>query len=167
MKTKIFLLGLFFICFSCVKNNDSISDAQKEQIKTEVKEVLNSILKGAEEANFDMIKGHWLDSSDFMFLYNGSLLDYKQTSELAKEMFGAVTNQEITLNDEKYLVIDNSTVLYTAITKCVVNFRDGSSMVQDPWAMQYLFKKINDEWKVLSANESGIEKYIEANPTGL
>jgi len=38
--------------------------------------------------------------------------------------------------------------------------KDGNVVLQDPWISQYLFKKIDNEWKVINANESGVEKNI-------
>ena len=55
MKTRFILLVLLIVCFSCRTNNKPVSDAQKEKIKAEVKEVVNTYLKGAEEVNTDML----------------------------------------------------------------------------------------------------------------
>ena len=55
MKTRLIFLVLLIVCFSCGTNNKPVSDAQKEKIKGEVKEVVNTIFKGAEEANSDMV----------------------------------------------------------------------------------------------------------------
>ncbi len=54
MKTRLIFLVLLIICFSCGTNNKPVSDAQKEKIKGEVKEVVNTFIKGAEEANFEL-----------------------------------------------------------------------------------------------------------------
>jgi hypothetical protein len=39
-----------------------------------------------------------------------------------------------------------------------MNFKDGHAILEDPWAMQYLFKKVDNKWKIISFNESGFEK---------
>ena len=74
MKTKIIFLAMLFACFSCGTNNKPASDAQKEKIKGEVNEVVNTIFKGAEEANFEMATEPWLDSPDFVLINNGMTL---------------------------------------------------------------------------------------------
>ena len=53
MKTRLIFLVLLIVSFSCGTNNKPVSDAQKEKIKGEVKEVVNALFKSAEEANFD------------------------------------------------------------------------------------------------------------------
>jgi hypothetical protein len=159
MKTRFIFLVMLIFCFSC-NTNKPVSDTQKEKIIGEVKEVLNTIMKGAQEANSDVVMGTWLDSPDFVFTYNGSSSNYQQCANMVKTIFGSLINQEGKISDEKYAVLDNSTVLFTANSKWIMNFKDGTCVLQDPWTMQYLFKKVNNTWKVLSANESGIEKSI-------
>ena len=57
MKTKLIILVMLLACFSCSTNNKPASDAQKEKIIGEVKEVVNTFFKGIEEANADMVIG--------------------------------------------------------------------------------------------------------------
>ena len=165
MKTKLIILVLLIVSFSCGTNNKPVSDAQKEKIKGEVKEVVNTIFKGAEEANADMIIGIYLDSPDFVFTYNGNSFSYKQCADMAKSVFGTLKNQKITVVDEKYAVLDKSTVLVTVNNKCLMNYKDGHSVLQDPWISQMLLKKIDNKWKVIGGAESGIEQSVKNTET--
>ena len=70
MKTRLIFLFLLIVNFSC-ETNKSVSDVEKDKIKGEVKEVVNTIFKGCEEANFDMAMESWLDSPDLVFIFNG------------------------------------------------------------------------------------------------
>jgi hydroxymethylpyrimidine pyrophosphatase-like HAD family hydrolase len=142
-----------------------VSDAQKEKIKGEVKEVMSTIIKGVEEANFDMFTGNYLDSPDFVFLYNGNPFNYQQFSDLAKTILSTLINAKCTIVDEKYMVFDNFNVLYTGNSKWQMNYKDGHAILDDPWALQYMFKKVDNKWKVISANESGIEKSAKNTET--
>lgn len=160
MKTRLIYLVLLIVCFSCETNNKPLSDVQKEKIKAEVKEAVNTFLKNMEAVNTDMIMGSCLDSPDFVFTYNGNTFGYKQLADMAKSVFGTLKNQKITVTDEKYAVLDNSTVMVTVINKCMINYKDGHSFLQDPWISQFLFKKTGDKWKVISETESGVEKNI-------
>jgi hypothetical protein len=165
MKTRFILLVLLIVCFSCGTNNKPVSDAQKEKIKGEVKEVVNTYFKGAEEANADMMIGTYLDSPDFVFTYNGNSFSYKSCTDLVKSAFGTLKNQKITVVDEKYAVLDNSTVMVTVNNKCLMNYKDGHSVLQDPWISQILLKKIENKWKVISGAESGIEQSVKNTET--
>jgi hypothetical protein len=165
MKTKLIILVLLIVCFSCGTNNKPLSDAQKEKIKGEVKEVMSTIIKGVEEANFDMFIGNYLDSPDFVFLYNGNPFNYQQFADLAKTILSTLINAKCTIVDEKYMVIDNFNVLYTGNSKWQMNYKDGHAILDDPWALQYMFKKVDNKWKVISANESGVEKSAKNTET--
>ena len=165
MKTRFIAMALLIVCFSCGTNNKPVSDAQKEKIKGEVKEVVNTYFKGAEEANADLILETYLNSPDFVFTYNGNSFSYKQCEDMAKSVFGTLKNQKITVVYEKYAVLDNSTVLVTVNNKCLMNYKDGHSVLQDPWISQILFKKIDDKWKVISGSESGIEQSVKNTET--
>jgi hypothetical protein len=41
-----------------------------------------------------------------------------------------------------------------------MNYKDGHSILQDPWISQFIFKKTDNKWKVLSEAESGVEKNV-------
>jgi hypothetical protein len=160
MKTKLIVLVMLIACFSCGTNDKPVSDAQKEKIKGEVKEVVNTIIKGGEEANFDIVSGVIHNSPDFVALFNGNPFKYQQFVDMGKSLFSTLLNQKGTILDEKYMVLDNSTVLFTANSKWLMNFKDGHSILQDPWAMQYVFKKVDNKWKLINFNESGVEKNV-------
>ena len=165
MKKRLIFLVMLIVCISCGTNNKPVSDAQKEKIIGKVKEVVSTIVKGAEEVNFDMVRGTCLDSPDFVFLYNGNPFSYQEFADMAKTVFGTLINQKSTIVDEKFVVLDNSNVVYTANSKWIMNFKDGHAVLQDPWAMQYILKKVDNKWKVISANESGVEKSTKNTET--
>jgi hypothetical protein len=144
-------------------NNKPLSDAQKEKITGEVKEVVNTFNKACEEANADMLLSIFLDSPDFVAQFNGLTFNYKECTDGIRSGFTTITDQKGTILDEKYAVLDNSTVLYSQKSKWLTNLKDGSSVLGDPWAVQLIFKKTGDGWKVLSSSESGSQKIIKAS----
>jgi hypothetical protein len=165
MKTRLIFLVLLIACFSCGTNNKPVSDAQKEKIKGEVKEVVNTFIKGCEEAISDMVLGTFLDSPDFVYTYNGNSFSYKQIGDVMKPSLSTLINQKGTIIDEKYAVLDNATVLYTNNSNWLMNFKDGHSILQNPWIVQLLFKKIDNKWIVISAAESGTEQSVKNSET--
>jgi hypothetical protein len=159
MKTRFIILVLLIACFSCGTNNKPLSDAQKEKTKGEVKEVVNTIFKGCEEADFDKAVESFLDSPDFVYTYNGNSFDYKQFVDAVKPVFSTIINQKVTITDEKFAILDNSTVLYTNNCKWLQNFKDGHATLIEPDAMLYIFKKIENRWRFTY----GVESYVEKN----
>jgi hypothetical protein len=163
MKTRLISLVLLIICFSCGTNNTPLSEAQKEKIIGEVKEIVHTVFKGAEEANFDMVVDTWYDYPDFVYMCNGKTYTYKETMDEMKQFLSVLLNQKCTIVDEKYAVLDNSTVLGTINTTWLMNYKDGHSILQDPWAVQFTFRKIEGRWRVIYHVESGFEKIVKAS----
>jgi hypothetical protein len=159
MKTKLIFLFLLLACFSCGTNNKPVSDAQKEKIKGEIKEVVNTFIKGCEEVNFDMVIEPFLDSPDFVDLVNGKILSYKELMAM-RPNFNTLLNQKCTIVDEKYAFLDKSTVLYTADSKWSSNYKDGHSSISDPEVFMFIFKKIDSRWKIVSYADSFVEKNV-------
>ena len=112
-----------------------------------------------------MVVASYLDSPDFVYMNNGKTFNYKESIDTMKLFFSSLLNQKGTIVNEKFVVLDNSTVLYTANTKWLMNFKDGHSVMQDPWAIQTLFKKINNSWKEINCVESGVERIVKASDT--
>ena len=160
MKTRFIFLVLLIVCFSCGTNNKPVSDAQKEKIKGEVKEVVNTLIKGCEEANFDVFSEPFLDSPDFVDINNGKTYSYKEFIA-SKPVFNTLLNQKCTIVNEKYTFLDKSTVLYTADSKWSVNYKDGHSTLEDPEAIMCMFKKIDNKWRVTYLVDSYVEKIIK------
>jgi hypothetical protein len=103
----------------------------------------------------------WLDSPDFVLINNGMTLSYKEVVDAFKPFFGTLLNQKITIVDEEYAVLDKSTVLYTTNCNSLMNFKDGHSTLADPEAMLFMFKKINNRWRVIYAVDSYVEKTVK------
>ncbi|MGA2407892.1 MAG: hypothetical protein ABSF81_14245 [Bacteroidales bacterium] len=160
MKTRIVPLILLIISFSCGTNHKPLSDAQKEKIKGEVKKVVNTFFKGCEEVNFDMALEPFLDSPDFLYINNGYAFSYKECKDVFRPVFNTFLNQKITIVDEKYAFPDNATVLYSNHCKSLTNYKDGHAILQDPTVMLFIFKKIDDKWKVIYGVESHIDKNV-------
>jgi hypothetical protein len=160
MKTKLIFLVLLIVCFSCGTNNKPVSDAQKEKIKGEVKEVVNNMIKGAEEANFDKMIEPLYDSPYFVFYTNGLTFNYQDVLAM-KSAFDQVLNQKITIIDEKYTFLDNSSVIYTSDITSAVNYKDGHSTLLEPEALEFIFKKIDSKWKIIHYCDSYVEKTVK------
>ncbi len=165
MKTKLIFLVMLIACFSCGTNNKPVSDSQKEKIKGEVKEVVNTMFKGCEEANVNIAVESFLDSPDFIYIYNGLSFNYKEVVDVLKPLFGELINQEITITNEKYVFLDNSTVIFTTNCKFLENYKDGHAIVSDPMVVQVTFKKINNKWKAINGVESSVRQNAKNSET--
>jgi hypothetical protein len=159
MKAKLIFMLMLIVCISCGTNNKPVSDAQKEKIKGEVKEVVNTFIKGCGELNFDMAVEPFFGSPDFVYIGNGKSYSYKELMAM-KPLFDKYLNQKITIVDEKYAVLDNTTVLYTTNCTWLVNYKDGNSILEDPETFMFMFKKLDNKWRVIYWVDSWVEKNV-------
>jgi hypothetical protein len=160
MKTRLIFLVLLIVCYSCGTINKPVTDAQKEKIKGEVKEVVNTIIKGFEEADFDKALEPFLDSPDFRVLAFGRTYSYKELMDM-KPSFNVVLNQKCTIVNETYQILDKSNVVYTTNCKWAVNYKDGHSTIEDPEAFMFMLKKIDGRWRVSYYADTYIEKIVK------
>jgi len=162
MKTRHILMLLLFSGFlGCTSPEKPLSDTDKYLIKSDVKKIINTIIKGREEVNFDMAMAPFEDSPDFRYITNGSISTYKEIFSGMKSAFEQFSNQKVTLFSEHFSYPDKSTVLYTASARWEMNFRDGHSIVAEPMAWFLLFKKTDKKWNVIYGVESYFEKNVE------
>jgi hypothetical protein len=101
----------------------------------------------------------FLDSPDFVNLTNGKTFSYKELMA-TKPNYTTLLNQKCTIVDEKYTFLDKSTVLYTADSKWLLNYKDGHSSISDPEAFILMFKKIDKRWRVIYFVDSFVEKNV-------
>jgi hypothetical protein len=165
MKTRLIFLVLLIVCFSCGTNNKPVSDTQKEKIKGEVKDIVKDIIQDGENANIDKSAELWFDSPEFVYINDGTSSNYKEFIDDSKSYFSTLIGQKCTIMDEKYIVLNNSTVLYSANNKWVANFKDGHSILSDPWAWSIIIKKIDKKWKAIYFAESGLKQSIKNTET--
>ncbi|BEH00323.1 hypothetical protein [Bacteroides sedimenti] len=166
MKKLFFVWALLMASLFCyATTNGSVSDKEKERIKAEVKDVINTLITGCEQANFEMICGTFYNSPDFKYIYNGNIFGYKDMVNVMQPLFSTMTGQKFTFFDGYYNILDRSTVLYTSKCKTVAYFKDGHTTVSDPGAAQFILQKIGKEWKIIYAVESTVEKNIERQQT--
>ncbi|MGJ7024846.1 hypothetical protein [Petrimonas sulfuriphila] len=64
-----------------------------------------------------------------------------------------VNSQKSFIKNEKYIVLDANTVLYTATSRWETKMKNDSTIVMDPLGMQFLLKKVDNQWRVLSWTE--------------
>ena len=162
MKKLFFAWALLMASLFCyAAANSYVPDKEKERIKTEVKEVINTLITGCEQVNLDIVCRTYYDSPDFKYIYNGNIFGYKDMVNAMQPIFNILTGQKFTIFNEYYNILDRSTVLYTASCKLIAYFKDGHTVVADPAAAQFILKKIGKEWKIICTVESTVQKYIE------
>jgi hypothetical protein len=152
MDKKLFFLVIVLFC-ACTNSNKPLADADKDKIIGEAKVLISSIIQTCEKPDPEKLKSMYLKSSDFVSLVGGFYADYEQSLKNVDGYFSNVTSQKSTIISEKYIVLDAKTVLYTANSRWETKLKNDSIVNMDPVGMQFLLKKVDNLWKVLSWTE--------------
>jgi hypothetical protein len=152
MNKKLFFLAIVLLG-ACTNSNKPLTDSDKDKIVGEAKVFIGSVLQTCEIPDQEKLKSMYLDSPDFISLVGGISADYEQSLKNVDGYFANVTSQKSTIKSEKYIVLDATTVLYTANSSWETKMKTDSIVVMDPVGLQFLLKKVDNQWKVLSWTE--------------
>ena len=163
MKKKlVFLLLLLPFVFSCSTKEGKLSETEKDKMKTEVKTIVDGLIKNCNEANSDQVIAVALHSPEFRYVLNGHVLNYEEYETEVKSMHGLLAGQKINILSENYSFPDNSSVLYVAEFSALENYKNGYARISESGSWSMLFKKTDNTWKMIS----GFESYTARNVSG-
>lgn len=157
MKKTLLSLTIVFVC-SCTNMNKPLSDEDKAKIISEAKVFTATLIQTCENPDPDKLKSTYLESPDFVSLVGGVYSDYDESIKGMYSYLNSVKSQKSTIKNEKYVVLDATTVLYSANSSWEATLKNDSIVYMDPVGMQFLLKKIDNDWKVLSWTEEVITK---------
>lgn len=157
MKKILFLLTILMF-WACSGGNKPLSNDEKNQIINEAKATIATIIQTCEKPDPEMLKSLYLNSPDFVSMVGGNFAEYEQSLKNVDGYFANVASQKSTVTKEKYVILDASTVLYTADSRWEVKLKNDTTLIMDPTGMQFILKKTGNEWKVLSWTEEVIMK---------
>lgn len=153
MKAKFILLTIVLIC-SCTTGNKPLTTNDKEKVIQEVKGLISTIYQSCEKPDPEKLISTYLNSSDYVSLVGGIYDEYDPSIKNVEAYFKNIVNQKAIIRSEKYVVLDATTVLYTSKSRWETKLKNDSIIITDPMGMQFLLKKIDNKWKVLSWTES-------------
>jgi hypothetical protein len=152
MKKNLFFLTMV-LCFSCTNVNKPLTSDEKDKVITEAKEFVSTIIQMCEKTESEKLKTLFLNSQDFVSMVGGVYEEYEQSLKSMDAYFANVASQKANIKSEKYIVLDATTVLYSENSSWEVKLKNDSTIIMDPAGMQFLLKKVDDQWKVLSWTE--------------
>lgn len=127
-----------------------ITDVEKNNLIGEAKEFISTIFQACESCDAQKLTSAFLNSPDFVSLINGVYEDYEQTVKKYPVIMSDFKTQKATIIKEKYVVLDSSTILYASNSKWECKMKDDSIAIYEKVALQFLIRKIDNQWKILS-----------------
>lgn len=144
---------LLFILGGCTsQQSDQLTQQQKDQIKSEVKVVMDSLGAKSERLDPDGVQYY---SPEVVILRNGSLIDYQQYKKLWMDLNNFAAGKWITVHNE-YIVLTKDLVISVWVGKIELLAKSGDKITMDPQTYTDVFKKVGGQWKVIYEHSSSI-----------
>lgn len=181
MKAKfLFTILMLFILVGCAsKQNDQLTQQQKDQIKKEIKAVGDSIMSKIERLDARWVD-YYLDSPDWgMVNADGSRWDFQTFKNVQPDFFNSIISWKWTTTHQDFIFITKDivicawdgkdetilksgdkitadSVLNRLYVKDETILKSGDKITYDPHAYTIVFKKVKGQWKVIYQHDSGI-----------
>lgn len=156
MKNAITIL---LICFFLIGNiecsrGQDISNLQKARIEKQVDSVFHSMIKAAENLEYDKLSQGVDDKNHAGFIAGDSYYAYYDSLvNLVKARSQGALRQNIKLLKEKVTVLSESIVIVTASGNAKIELINGSEF-NNRFYWTFIYNKINDNWKVIQSHQS-------------
>lgn len=156
MKIKLTILLICFLTLGFIEqsNGQNITNQQKSLIEKQVDSVFHTMVKAAENLDYDKISEGVDDRYNAGFITNGSYFtQYDSLINILKTNLQVGARQSITIQKEKITVLSDSIVLLTAFGDAKVDLNSGQSFtIKFFWS--FVYEKINNNWKVIQSHQS-------------
>jgi hypothetical protein len=150
----ITLICFFFLGIAEQSGAHNLSDLQISKIEKQVDSIFHSLVKAAENLDYDKISKGVIDKYQAGFIANGIYFSrYDSLANVFKSNSRNGAKQTITLQKEKISVLSESIVLLTASGDAYVELNAGQSFnVKFLWSL--VFEKIDNDWKVIQSHQT-------------
>jgi hypothetical protein len=157
MKANIFVAALLLLFLGCTsQQSDQLTQQQKDQIKSEVKVVADSIIANLERVAPEGWSQYWVDSPDWVcFNTNGSRSDYQALRKASLDWPKMANGYTWTTSREDFIILSQDIVVWALQGKDQIVLNSGERISFDPHAYSMMFRKINGQWKMFYLHTSG------------
>jgi ketosteroid isomerase-like protein len=146
---------IILLIVSCeTKNRDSLNEQDKERIKSEIRIVFEQMIHNSEVGNFEEAIQPFADIPDFISISSGDISDYDKFYKSNKAFFEILDHQLFNETAAMYTFIDKETLIVTYGATATAYLKDSQQFKADPLAITWIFKKMDDSWKVIYSHES-------------
>jgi hypothetical protein len=150
---------IFFICilifgFIGESKGQELMSIQKSKIERQVDSFFLSMVKAAENLDYNTISTGVDDRHNAGFILNSSYYSkYDSMIDILKANLRSGTKQSITFQNKKITVLSESIVLLTASGNAIVELNTGQSFAVN-FFWTFVFEKFNNNWKVIQSHQS-------------
>jgi len=153
MKPTIIVTILLSLCVGCsTRPSDQLNQQQADQVKEEIKVILDSIMVGV---NGNQKIQYYLDSPDFLgFNLDGSQADIQTVKRSVQWFADSVVVYKLQSAD-RFPVVMKDVVVYVWSGPEELGLKSVDTIKYHPRVVTYVFKKLEGRWKIVYVQESG------------
>jgi len=164
MRSNILVCALLVFSFGCTsQRSGQLTQQETDQIKKDVQLVVDNIIDKFQKLDAEGAMQHYWNSSDFIaFAGDGSRSDYQTDKKLAIDAVNTASSMEYLTVRADFTVLARDLVLCAWLGKGSIVLKSGGKAVYDPYAVTFVFKQIDGQWKVIHYHDSGTYKSEKA-----
>ena len=134
---------------------------ESDRIIMDVKSTYNKISRHSQKAQLTSFLSYYhVSLHSLSFSADGNISNYEEFRKLCNEYYGSLKEQKIITIREKYHVIDRNLVIVGWTGNITAHFKNGDIVKMNNYSITSVFKKLNDEWKVIHDHESALPPVI-------
>jgi ketosteroid isomerase-like protein len=158
MNKSVLAAALLMICCGCGTHGDTqMTEQEKQTITKGVKEAVDVIVKNSEQGNLEASLAPYWNSPDFIaFNSDGTMWDFDAFRKADVEYFAMMTSQKITTLQDAVRILSRDVVIYAWRLRFDMTLKYGRMMSMGPAGLTLVFKRMNNEWKVVYSHESSL-----------
>jgi len=159
MKGNIFVAALLLFPIGCTApQGEQVTPQQKNQIKSELKTVCDSIIFYMEKLDPQGWIQYYADSPDWaMFGADGAQMDFQTFKKSSLEFPNAISSYKLlSTTRQDFIIVTKDDAICAWVGKDQLTTKTGETMTYDQHPYTLVFKKIAGQWKVVYSHDSGV-----------
>jgi ketosteroid isomerase-like protein len=163
MKFTLLIMLALFVVSGCARQEPAqMTPQEQEAAKKEIGEVLDHLLQAASTRDAEALMQSYSSSSDLILLTTeGSMVDYQAAKNGAAEMYKSLTALEFTTVKNEFRFLPDNTVICAWLGKCGITYMTGERATIDAYAITFVLKKLDNQWKIVYSHESASQPVLE------
>jgi hypothetical protein len=139
-------------------NPEHLSSSEKEKIKKELREAINTLIAGCEALDMELAFRIFSNSPGFLMMgTDGSLCDYQTYLNNNIAYLMTCSNFELTMLKEEIRILNRDVAIFSWAYRAEATLKTGEQDIFENAGATFVFSKVNkDEWKVVYYHESSL-----------
>lgn len=156
MKRNIIVAALLLFIVGCTpQQSDQLTQQQKDQIKSEVKAVCDSLWAKWTRLDGEATIQYFRDSPEFVaFNADGSRSEFQAFKQMTLDGASSAAAFKLAPARIDFYVLAKDAVIYSWFGKSEFAMKSGDKITYDPDAGTFVFKKVGGQWKIIYIHES-------------